>query len=182
VACDSITVRLDGGEVRHVAVVRPGSQGTLSLVHFDGEVETVGEQHVKSITDCSGWNVTGLVINHRKSVGTGTATDVAASRAKPHHEPCFTPKPLPECKTCMMTQVGFVHAMGSSPYSPGGTFVTLDLGATRNLSPSYALGADLFVRTNFDVARAALPTAMTRRALPSRSALIAGSCRAPGSR
>jgi hypothetical protein len=73
-----------------------------------------------------------------------------------HHEPCLRPQPLPVCRTCLLTQAAVVKRLGSTNgyrNATYGFYAMFDLGATRNLSQDYAVGADLYLGADDDFAR-----------------------------
>jgi len=92
-----------------------------------------------------------------------TVTLLEGALAPSQAQFCWTPKPLPACRTFPITEIGFNYRVSSKPVFETFTFTdgsitdhsayrseqqlyfTSDLGFMKNLSPGYALGASNFV-------------------------------------
>jgi hypothetical protein len=157
-ARDTITVRFDHGRTEHVALVTPLPMGRVSLEWGDGKEELVGDQHVRSITDAHGNDLTQSVLQGHNTVGAWRATPregPGASEAR-HSPLCLKQHPEPRCTTCLLTEFAIVVSGESSsepPYDNSGYYLILRLGAERNLGRRQAVGADLYTAFNPDVAR-----------------------------
>jgi len=157
----TITVWLTNGMELQVARVEPAPQGYVEVIWPDGGKTFIAEYRVRSISD-STEVVTERVLRDHKSVGKAPMVK-PVPQSKPR-EPCLAPRPLPECKICIVNQAGVVKLLssGSNLDPPSGYYVVVDIGAIKNTSPSFGVGGDLYFAANGGVARFGLKARLRR--------------------
>jgi hypothetical protein len=150
-APDTITVRFDKGRVEHVAFVEPLAVGNIRLVWADGRQETLGDQHVRSITDGHGRTLTQRVIRDGRPVG---AMPQGPIGPRNEHKPvCFAARPGPYCTTCVLTQIEFVDLLGSHPGTNDRGYVVFEVGGVHNIGSRNGVGLNLYAAGNGDQSR-----------------------------
>jgi hypothetical protein len=91
---------------------------------------------------------------------------------KPAHALCWRGKPLPECRSFLITEVGISYPLGDPIANGGYTVVAGDLGWMKNISERAAVGATVHARLGLadEYARAGV-RARYRRWLGRRNSL-----------
>lgn len=134
-------LRLERGDSLQVVRLEPATFGMFRYVRTDSVEGYLSGHKVRSILDADGLDLGRTVLERRRAIGVDPATyrrDGSSNRL--YHRGSRR-----EARGFPLFEVGVYGRVNGpdSPYDGTSLLMSLDLGAMRNLSPSYSMGATL---------------------------------------